>query len=64
VDGTNKGGEDTQAFFKPMIQKATISLFFRIMGILCIVLLFLFICLLGTLFAAFIVGLVFSKYCS
>ena len=46
-----------------MTQKVTASLLFRILGVLCIVLLFLIICLIGTLFAAYIVGLVFSKYC-
>lgn len=44
-------------------QGVTTSLFFRVVGVLFIVLLFLIVCLVGTVFVAFVVGLVFSRYC-
>ena len=47
---------------KPMSQGMTVSLLFRIMGILCIVLLSLVVCLVVTVSVAFVVGLILNTY--
>ena len=47
---------------KSMSQGVTVSLLFRIMGILCIVMLSLVVCLVATVLVAFVVGLIFNTY--